>query len=57
MPPLFWGENRRDICELQFDPVVDPGIKEEDHTYVICDIIGCQKSEITKNAERSDKNG
>ena len=55
MPPLFWGENRRDICELQYDPeVIDV---PADHTQKICDHVKLPKEAFLKDAQRSMDNG
>lgn len=37
LPPLFWGDNREEICELVFDPAVSPWLPPgtSDHTGAI----------------------
>ena len=56
VPPLFWGDNRAEICELVFKPEI---IKSAnfDHTLSICEKIGYNISELEANAERSIQNG
>ncbi len=56
MPPLYYGDNRQDICEIVFKPEI---IKEAtfDHTNLICEKIGYKLEDIQKNGRRSILNG
>ena len=59
MPPLYWGDNRQEICELVFDPAVSSWLPEGtiDHTRPIMEIIGLDKSAFQADADRSRQNG
>lgn len=56
MPPLYWGDDRGEICELVFKPEL---FSEAvfDHTPLICEKIGYQLQDLEKNARRSRENG
>jgi creatinine amidohydrolase len=56
MPPLFWGDNREEICELVFSPDI---IKEAvfDHTVPICEHMGYEKEKLVENARRNKADG
>ncbi len=56
VPPLFWGDNRSEICELVFKPEIIPDI-ESDHTKLICEKIGYDIEKLESNAKRNMKNG
>ena len=56
VPPLFWGDNRGDICELVFEPGKISAAKF-DHTVPICAEMGYDKSSLEKNARRDEKRG
>lgn len=56
LPPLFWGDHRRDICELVFRPDVFPPAGE-DHTGAIAAAMGYDLEALEANARRSDRNG
>jgi creatinine amidohydrolase len=59
MPPLFWGDRRREICELAFDPEVvtwlPPGTP--DHTRLIVEEMRLPKESLQAAADRSEKTG
>jgi creatinine amidohydrolase len=59
MPPLFWGDNRAEICELVFDPDVSPWLPEgtEDHTEAIMAAMDLEKSAFQADAARSNEGG
>ena len=59
MPPLFWGDNRQEICELVFDPAVSPWLPEgtTDHTEGIAGHIGIDTEVFAQDAARSKANG
>lgn len=59
MPPLFWGDNRSDICELVFDPAVSPWLPEgtADHTAGIAQEMGIEISVLQEDAKRSADEG
>jgi creatinine amidohydrolase len=59
MPPLFWGDNRSDICELVFDPAVSPWLPEgtTDHTAAIFDAMALPKKAFQEDAARSIAEG
>jgi creatinine amidohydrolase len=59
MPPLFWGDNRGDICELVFDPAVSPWLPEgtTDHTAAIEREMRLDKAKLQADAERSRAEG
>jgi arylsulfatase A-like enzyme/creatinine amidohydrolase/Fe(II)-dependent formamide hydrolase-like protein len=56
VPPLFWGDYRREICELVFHPEYIPSI-QMDHTHPICEKIGYDKSKLEENAHRNEEEG
>lgn len=59
LPPLFWGDNRAEVCELVFDPAVSPWLPEGtgDHTGAIMDALGTAKSAFEADAARSQAAG
>ncbi len=59
MPPLYWGDNRQEICELVFDPAVSPWLPEgtEDHTGAIMAAMEADKTAYRADADRSQANG
>jgi creatinine amidohydrolase len=59
MPPLFWGDNREDICELVFDPAVSDWLPEgtEDHSTEICDRMQLSRKRLEEEGRRSIENG
>lgn len=59
MPPLYWGDNREEICELVFDPAVSPWLPEgtTDHTRQIMSDMGLEKEAFQADAARSKQNG
>ena len=59
MPPLYWGDNRNEICELVFDPSVSPWLPPgtEDHTQLISEHMGIDKSSFQQDAARSTAEG
>ncbi len=59
MPPLFWGDNRSDICELVFDPAVSPWLPAgtTDHTAAIFEAMELPKTAFQEDAERSIAKG
>jgi creatinine amidohydrolase len=59
MPPLFWGDNRKEICELVFNPAVSPWLKEAttDHTIDIMATMKLDKADFEADASRSIDNG
>ena len=59
MPPLFWGDNRAEICEVVFDPAVSPWLPEgtTDHTLPIAKEMGIPLSRFKANAKRSTDEG
>ena len=59
MPPLYWGDDRQEICELVFDPAVSPWLPEgtTDHTKDIMETIHLEKPAFLADADRSRQNG
>lgn len=59
LPPLFWGDNREEICELVFDPAVSPWLPPGtgDHTGAIMAALGAEKAAFAADAARSRANG
>jgi creatinine amidohydrolase len=59
MPPLFWGDNRQEICELVFDPAVSPWLPEgtKDHTGGIMAAMSLDKAAFQADATRSNEEG
>ena len=59
MPPLYWGDNRAEICEVVFDPAVSPWLPEgtTDHTKSIAREMDIPLSRFKANAKRSTEAG
>ena len=59
MPPLFWGDNRKWICELVFDPAVSDWLPEgtKDHSSDICDYMQLSRKRLEEESQRSAENG
>ena len=59
MPPLFWGDNRSEICELVFDPAVSPWLPAgtTDHTADISRHMDIETEAFAADGERSKSNG
>jgi creatinine amidohydrolase len=59
MPPLFWGDNRRVVCELVFDPDVSPWLPDgtPDHTRAIASHMGISLEDMEANAVRAEREG
>ncbi len=59
MPPQFWGDYRREIAEIEFDPAVNAWIDPSfgDHTHEICRLEGIDKAEYLADAERCRQAG
>lgn len=59
MPPLYWGDNRADICEIVFDEAYSPWLPAGtgDHTAAIMDAMQTDKAAYAADAERSRTNG
>ncbi len=60
MPPLYWGEVRRDLCELVVDPSISkwlPPYITTDQTAEICKEMKLEKSGFLEDAKRSEETG
>jgi|LFRM01.1.fsa_nt_gb creatinine amidohydrolase len=59
MPTQYWGDNRKEIAELEFDPKVNPWIPPQidDHTLVIAELMQLDKNKFLKDAERCTQLG
>jgi len=56
MPPQYWGEVRRDLCEMVADPAVSKWLPAEiscDHTMKICSAMKLKKNDFEEDAKRS----
>lgn len=58
-PPLYWGDHRREICEVVFDDTISPWLPPGtgNHTLDICQHMGIHKSSFVDDAFRSERNG
>ncbi|MCL2110825.1 MAG: creatininase family protein [Clostridiales bacterium] len=61
MPPMYWGDHRSDIAELDFDgsfpiPFAEPE-NDFDHTVPICEHYGVEKERLVKDGEHSGSYG
>ncbi len=59
MPPLFWGDNRQEICEVVFDPEVSDWLPEgtTDHSSKICEYMQLSRKRLEEEGRRSVENG
>jgi creatinine amidohydrolase len=54
LPPLYWGDNRAEICERHLDPTVqNPPLDPYDHAAAICAHMRLTKDAFAADAERS----
>lgn len=54
MPPLFWGEHRSEIAEIEFDPKISTWLPEGlgDHTSQIADYMGLSRQKLSDEGNR-----
>jgi creatinine amidohydrolase len=58
LPPLYWGDNRAEICERHLDPTVQtPPLESFDHAAVICAHMALSKDAFAADAARSHLEG
>lgn len=59
MPPLYWGDHRREVCEIVFDPEISPWLPEGtgDHTAEIAGAMGIARQAMERDASRSERAG
>lgn len=54
MPPLYWGDHRREIAEVVFDPKVSTWLPEgiDDHASRIADCMGLSRQRLVDEGKR-----
>lgn len=59
VPPLFWGDNRKEVCEIVFDEKILPYLPKGtgDHATKICEVMGLSRKRLEEEGERSVQNG
>jgi len=59
MPTLFWGDHRRVLAEVVFDPAVSPWYPQDkpDQTLAVERLSGISKAALVREADRLDRAG